>query len=663
MKKFSHLQKGMACLLAAGLIAGSFPFSAYASQAENPESAAGAESQEQGVEPGQNQPQESEGADNAPGDTVPAQEPGQDAAPVQEPEQNAAPEQVTEPEQNGEPEQVAEPEASDPQSGDYSTGNFAVNWDNITKLGGGGEVSEWAIVEGDGGYYIYMVMGSQATGSISIAYDNNAQGYANGIRFSGTDGAVLDGWQQAIAGASAAVKVTGGTMYAELYIPESFFPDLNFTMTMGDGASSSSIPSSIIPDKYGNVPEQEEAVPVAQMDLPDTAAVGTYTGITIDGDFSDWNAVAKTDVNEGKGWNTVDQIAMVWDGDYIYLYFLAVGEDQGYAVVGNWNSVTGAGPHNNGQYVITTDLGRELLVQLSSDNGGSVAGIDGAMVAVNNKEWDKAPHMWEVAIPSSALPQYKNTISFGMYQVEPLIRDVANLQADDDSASKEFNGIVYDGLYGDWEYYPQGHTLIQYATSGTQENVVDGEGALYSANGKLYGHVVSNMAAHLAEGGGEFTSAVTIRLNGKYDFYPQYVAVAGDGTINYDPQLKNLPDGTYEFCIIDSQGWKTAMNTSQLAECNNGLYGRMMVTIGSSSDEMEFEMDIATLAAKFGMDASDVKTLAAQFGRIGQQWIQTAGTSTGAALGIVLCLAVAGGGTWFGVKRKKRRTLEGAVEA
>ena len=392
--------------------------------------------------------------------------------------------------------------------------------------------------------------------------------------------------------------------------------------------------------------EEEEEKPAAR-----------YEGITIDGDFSDWDAVAKVSVNENKGWDTVDEAAMVWDGDYIYLYFMAAGDANG---AGNWTSVCGAGPHNNGQYVITTDLGRMLLIQLKQD--GTVGGIDGAHAAINNKEWFGAPHMWEVAIPSDELPQYNNTISFGLYQGQTFVSDVANLQGNPDAGDEKFEGITYDGLYGDWDYYP--HELIQYATSGTQEHVDDAEAAMYSSNGKLYAHVVTNMPAHLQEAGGEFTAAVTIRINSDKNFYPQFVAVDAAGNINYNAKILGLAPGTYEFYMIDSQGWKTATNISQFGESDdsneygnpyhNAVFGRMYVTVSPSEDHMEYEVDLTTLAAKFGMEPDNIETLHGQWGRIGQQWVTTAGTPTGAGMGLFLCLSTTGIAYLAQRKRKKQ---------
>lgn len=379
-----------------------------------------------------------------------------------------------------------------------------------------------------------------------------------------------------------------------------------------------------------------------------------YAGITIDGDESDWDAVAKTSVNENKGWDTVDEVAVVWDGDYIYLYFKAYGDGNG---SGNWNSVTGGGPNNNGQYAFVTDLGKQLLIQLQTVDGQpAVSGVDGAMVAVNTQAWGEAPFVWEVAIPSSLLPEYNSTINFGFYLGETLISDIANMQGGEPEGS--FDGVTYDGHYSDWDYYP--HTTIEYATAGTHEHVTDAVGALYSTNGLLYGHVETNMPAHLAEAGGEFTYAVTIRLNGNenYQFYPRFVTVDESGNIDYNPQLLGLSQGTYEFYVIDTQGWgaEGASNISQIMEIENEYgnvyYGKMYVTVGASEDNMEFELDLVKIAAKFGLDGDSITTVEGQWGRIGQQWVSTAGTSTGAVVGVALCAAVAGFGVWQNKKRK-----------
>ena len=191
---------------------------------------------------------------------------------------------------------------------------------------------------------------------------------------------------------------------------------------------------------------------------------------------------------------------------------------------------------------------------------------------------------------------------------------------------------------------------------------MDGEAALYSADGMLYAHVQTEMRSHLQEAGGEFTSAVTIRINGTNDFYPQFVTVDNEGNINYSPKRSELSEGTYEFYLIDAQGWKTATNISDLQteegrnQYHNALYGHMYVTVGASKDEMEFNTSLKLLAEKFGMSSDDIRTVEGQWGRIGPQWVSTAGTSTGAWLGLLICFAAVGAAYAF---RRRRERVAG----
>ena len=165
---------------------------------------------------------------------------------------------------------------------------------------------------------------------------------------------------------------------------------------------------------------------------------------------------------------------MVFDGDYVYIYI----KD------GETSSAYGAGSHSNGMYTIKSDMGNEMVFQLTQD--GDINGVDKA-------ECKHVGKQWEIAIPKSELPTYNNTISFGLYLTEPFIENVSNL---DESKGVEIStDITYDGLkglYGDWDRYP--HTTIEYATAGTHYQIVDSKGALYCDGGStLLGHVVTTM--------------------------------------------------------------------------------------------------------------------------------------------------------------------------
>ncbi len=373
--------------------------------------------------------------------------------------------------------------------------------------------------------------------------------------------------------------------------------------------------------------------------IPAEEVEASYNGIVIDGDYFDWAAVDKTDIEcpeeSEHGFDCLSQTAVIFDGDYVYIY-LRDGED---------GTAAGAGINSNGRFSIVTDTGRTLTFEVNAEDGGSIAGVEGATAAYFGDEW-------EIAIPASQLPLYIESISFGLYQEEPFVTGIVDLQGGEGTAG-DFTGIVYDGLFGDWNAYP--HTLIQYATSGTQTNSADGEGAIYNDGSTLYGHVISSMDAHLNEAGGEFASAVSIFFNGDHEFnddktnnlYPRLVAVAEDGTINWNPQTEDLENGTYEFYIADARGeydTNTITNISQLAE-HEQFFGKMSVTVTDTCDEIEFFIDLEQVAKFLSyysgttIEANDFQLIEAQFGRIGQEILSTAGTSSGPFVGIAICMA------------------------
>ena len=125
-------------------------------------------------------------------------------------------------------------------------------------------------------------------------------------------------------------------------------------------------------------------VDLADIEVLDGSAIkedtteAVYEGITIDGSFKDWDAVARYNAacpNEAHK-DCLSKAAMVFDGDYVYIYL----KD------GATGSAYGAGTHSNGRYSIKTDLGRELVFQLTQD--GQVNGIDGVLCQHVGRQWE-----------------------------------------------------------------------------------------------------------------------------------------------------------------------------------------------------------------------------------------------------------------------------------
>ena len=522
-------------------------------------------------------------------------------------------------------------------------GNLS-DWKNVSSRAANvSNVDSWKIAYSSDGNTVYLSFSGTAStewdynfsgNRFTLAYADGAQGADSGISVAAHNGgaSVKNGWYGDVSGASAAVTNeahgnNAGPYTVEIAVPISFFHSPDFTVTFG-GTSVKAVDI-----------EQLDGQSVAEEVQP------VYTGISIDGDYADWAAVAMSDAScpNSQHPGCLSRVAAVYDGDWFYIYI----KD------GEGSNASGAGSHSNGKFAIVSDLGYETDIQLST--APEVRGVNGAKVAYVGSEW-------EIAIPKDQLPKYEERLSFNLYLGDALVSDIVNLQPDSgNNLENLFSGVVFDGSYEDWEDY--GHETIQYATPGSQESQIDAKGALYSADGKLYGHVVTNMPQHLQEAGQEYTEAITIAFNqsqeklnsGTYDkkmaFYPRFVTVDASGNINWNPKPSGLPEGTYEYYIASLDAWHTSTNINNLNEMDL-LYGKMMMTIAKDGkDEMEFYLDLPMVAKKLGVGETDLKQIAAQFGRIGQQWIYTAGTSTGPVVGVILCVAAVGVVFWY---RKRR---------
>ncbi len=552
-------------------------------------------------------------------------------------------------------------------------GGFTYDWTNEDLQEAWG--SKFGAIQTEDGCYIYLECGRWNDATLCVITDPGTPWYDAAVDITTKAAAPLElvntkdgnaSWND--LGAQVVTYVGGDTRYVEGFFPNEILPQETFTLTIGDVANITLTPgeaSDAETPEESELPEEDELPEEPVNQIQDVGAA--YNGIVIDGDFSDWDAVPRYDIHDitidgqPKTWDTVDHFSIVWDGDWIYILLVADGDRdwQGNLIgAGNWNSVTGAGPNGNGQFGITTDLGRTLMVQPFDRNGEiGVDGVDGASAAVNNKEWFGAPHMWELAVPASALPEYSESINFGLYLVEPTLTGITDLQGDE---GVKFGGqIVVDGMYDDWTGYP--HTEIQYDRAGIQHHDVDGEAALWSDGGILYGHVVTEHPDHVLEMGGEFMAAVTIAFNGDRDykeyphdgnFYPRILALGADGSITTLNEGTVLPEGTYTFYIFDTrtdpeyqfghEDENGTWHSATAAELKENAFGTMKVTVSADKNEMEYDLDLRKVADYIGQDADDFKLIEAQYGRIGQQWVQTAGTPTGAALGVALAVGAVG---------------------
>ncbi|MBR1642557.1 MAG: hypothetical protein IJ683_09565 [Butyrivibrio sp.] len=386
------------------------------------------------------------------------------------------------------------------------------------------------------------------------------------------------------------------TLTLNISIPASYFASQDFTVSSQQYTTSVS----------GEVIE----------DVSTTDPNAVYEGIGLDGNFNDWDAVTKYELKEPEGDHNVESVAWVIDSDrgYVYIYIKDDGN----------NSATWAGPNHNGKFEILTDLGNRMLIQLTED---------GAVVAANGYDVVHQGSQWEISIPISELPENTGGLSFGLYMEESSLSGYG-----DTGEVGSAVGITYDGNTDDWTYYPS--TLIQYATPGTQEVVVDGEAKQYSDEGEnIYGYCTTQMPAHLDERGGEYTQAVSVIVNDDWSHYlgMRLVSVDSSGNINWNPQRQGLADGSYEYYIFSAEAWGTSTNINELVPADV-CYGKATINISDTKQEMEWYVNTVKLAERYGIDATDVKTVSTQYGRIGQQLVTCAGTTTGPWGGAAMCM-------------------------
>jgi len=393
-----------------------------------------------------------------------------------------------------------------------------------------------------------------------------------------------------------------------------------------------------------------------------------YSGIDIDGSFGDWDSVTKYDCLSES--SRVNNVAMVWDGDWIYIYMDEVQQNSA-----SWSSDT----HNtHGQFNIKTDLGYVLVVTVR-DNGaaGNIIEVTdvktnetytvdngGIQVAFNSdySVWE-APTLTEIAIPSSLLPQYSSTINFGYYLGGDIITDVADCSEvihdpddpDDPTPTpapyNDGSEIEIDGDYHDWDYYPV--ITIQYDSSGMENTYNDADGSIYQRDGNAYVHCIANEFSKQDTGwkyGAEFLE-VTVIFG--YD-HTKLIAVelGPDGSLDWSSrETRSQSDGTHHYALFyfaDSQA------SSSIYDIQSGDHylGEMYVTVGEHQDETEFWFDIAGLAEAGGIEPDESQSVFVHFHRVGWPMLETSGVSTGPVF--VAALSTVAIGSYITLNRRKK---------
>ncbi|MCR4689716.1 MAG: hypothetical protein K5745_09250 [Saccharofermentans sp.] len=522
------------------------------------------------------------------------------------------------------------------------------DWDGVTRHTGDGSLTSWAVIKDDTGYYFliqpaaYQEYSGQ---SISIDYGD---GTSSGLVFNVAGGQVMDSsWASVPGGSSSGMVTIDGTNYEEFFVPASYFTSDSFSLVSGETVASSDI--STAGDTSSDIEDPED---------PQEPATGVYDGIVVDGSFDDWDSVVKTDATNASG-GLVNGVGMVWDGDYIYLY---IDESQS-------NSASWSGVNNNGNFVIRTDTDHVMIVNFENNNGQpnvvsvtvtstgvKLTSENGGVQTASNSDYSVygKPTLTEIAIPTSALPDYKETISFGYYlSDETIISDVANLNPVEGHYREENDGsdIVIDGQYEDWKNYPV--TTIEYATAGTNNNWADSEAGIYTKDGLTYVYAEAHnfTQAYTNHYGGEEFLEITVTIAGKTTKM-HAVLIGDDGSLDWDAYNYHFDNGTYHFALFEQSGNHKTKDLDNI-DPKDYYYGDMYVTVGGYTDKTEFVFDPQAIADYLGVSLQESDKVDIMLHRCGDEHLQTSGVSTGPVFAVLLAGVACGSFYLHNRKRKQ----------
>lgn len=219
-------------------------------------------------------------------------------------------------------------------------------WDGITAYkSNDSKIAKWSVSKNDEYVYFYVqqnggnIYGQPITSTnFIIKYED---GSSDGIRFEANMNAVKNGTFGDIDGVGDKDKASEPSQEKDKYETEFRIPQKFLAVKIHTG---------ILRDKG-----QKRGYYRLKVKDEETKSDYVYNGIKIDGNFSDWNAVDKKDVtgNTEKN-NNLSKAAVVFDGDYIYIYLKETSDGAALA----------SGSYSRGAYELLTDTGRRTSLKL-----------------------------------------------------------------------------------------------------------------------------------------------------------------------------------------------------------------------------------------------------------------------------------------------------------
>lgn len=388
-----------------------------------------------------------------------------------------------------------------------------------------------------------------------------------------------------------------------------------------------------------DIPNSEEA---AELQSQDETAVtgaavssgndylsgsGIYSGIEMDGSFGDWSGIGKTAVSH----QNFDSVAVVWDGDYIYLFVKEkAGDGNHYSLT--WNTYF----QFNSDHGVTASF--RAYRDGSEENPAKlrIQGVNGASGI--GRIIDNASY-WELKFPASMLGTKINTVSLNWQYGDPIISGIENLSPKEEEETPVVPGggsVSVDGSYSEWDSIPHGE-ITWTGSGGTCNN----NGALFLEGETLYAH----LQAH--------------------DLFRQQMPVKYmELTVNQ----KKIPITVSTVTANNEIGWGNVTNlpvgTTMLGVFFNDypkrFFGNAAVTVyqadHSKGGEIEFAVSLEALSEISGIPVESMKEFKLYNPGLGKDIIVAQGTSTGPVVGIVICFS-ATAGCYFYKKRKQKGSI------
>ena len=397
---------------------------------------------------------------------------------------------------------------------------------------------------------------------------------------------------------------------------------------------------------------------LAVMIFAATGVISKAAAMSVDASFSDWENVKK---HQASG--NLSEVAMVVNGDRVYVY---AKEGNGMNSAISWGQqlafVTKEGKKIDFSAYQTSYGWQEAVRTLNivDGSGKTMKDVSGMAAYLS----DSNCYQWEMCFPVSLFGDtgsvsltdasgnvvYVKDISVAKAEsstkAEPTTEAptteaattaaAATTEAPTTQSKPSTSGIVVDGYYEDWTNIDVKDALTWYSNNKQCNH----KAGIYMDGKDVYVHVKMH---ELYQSQIPLTNFVlTVNNEKPVQFSAQFANA--DGTIDWSKsdQVYHLPVGTTTLSLFYSQ--YPPYNMGDIAVT---VYNEKHV-----SDEFEFRVDLSVLAKITGIPEDSIREISFNCSNIGGNSIHTSGTSTGAAVGVGICIAFVAY-IWYRKSRKQ----------